>query len=36
MTYRGWADQSNSIQTLKWDPNKPSWFVVSKDFRLVE
>ena len=36
MTYRGWADQSSSVQGIPWVPGRASWMVVAKDFRCVD
>jgi hypothetical protein len=37
LTYRSWADQSESVQNFKWPPaGRPAWIVVAKDFRSVD
>ncbi len=36
LEYRGWADQSPSVQQFKWPESGAAWIIVSKDFRCVD
>ena len=36
MAYRGWADQSSSVQEIPWPTGRTTWMVVAKDFRCVD